>query len=282
MMSATKFVTAQFMSGTMFFAGLLLACGGLLLLFGTGHPIRRSIALIGATTGVLVTILSGTPLPSWAYALWSASFVAAGLGISRRWSRNLWLAFAVTAASLLMAAWEAQYHKAVKIPVAGCDTLFVVGDSLSMGADPPGKNWPELLAEKAGMTAKNYSFGGAKVASAQHNAERIDKETALVILEIGGNDLLSGTSAFEADLERMLQTVCNGKRRVAMLELPLPPLFNRYGAAQRRLARIHGVTLIPKKYLTMVLTAPNATVDGLHLSNAGHTLLAETLFSMFE
>ena len=77
-----------------------------------------------------------------------------------------------------------------KIPLAKSDTLFVVGDSLSMGADPPGKNWPEFLGDLAGLKVRNLSFGGAKVESALDNAQRINQDDALVILEIGGNDLL--------------------------------------------------------------------------------------------
>jgi lysophospholipase L1-like esterase len=59
-----------------------------------------------------------------------------------------------------------------------------------------------------------------------------------------------------------------------MLELPLPPLANRYGQVQRRLAREFGVTLIPKRHLAAILSAPGATVDGLHLSASGHARMA--------
>jgi acyl-CoA thioesterase I len=65
-----------------------------------------------------------------------------------------------------------------------------------------------------------------------------------------------------------------------MIELPLPPLYNRYGIVQRALAKSHGVTLIPKRILAKVITTPGATVDGLHLSNTGHTLLARALSEM--
>jgi acyl-CoA thioesterase-1 len=89
-----------------------------------------------------------------------------------------------------------------------------------------------------------------------------------VILEIEGNDLLGGTSIpkFREDLEKMLTLVCGPHRRVVMIELPLPPFYNRYGMVQRALANSHGVTLIPKRYLAQVITTPGATVDGLHPS----------------
>ena len=129
---------------------------------------------------------------------------------------------------------------------------------------------------------RNISFGGAKVESALDNGRRINQNDALVILEIGGNDMLGGTSIprYRADLEKMLDLVCSSHRRVAMIELPLPPFYNRYGMVQRALAKSHGVTLIPKRYLARTIGAPGATVDGLHLSNTGHALFARSLFEI--
>jgi acyl-CoA thioesterase-1 len=160
--------------------------------------------------------------------------------------------------------------------------LFVVGDSLCIGADRPGKNWPDLLGDLAGMEVRNFSFGGARVETAMANAVRINQDDALVILEIGGNDLLGGTSIpkYRQDLEKMLTLVCRPNRRVVMIELPLPPLFNRFGMVQRALAKSHGVTLIPKQTLAGIISTPGATVDGLHLSNTGHIMLAQSLFAM--
>jgi lysophospholipase L1-like esterase len=49
---------------------------------------------------------------------------------------------------------------------------------------------------------------------------------------------------------------------------------------QRAVAKEHGVTLIPKRFLADVMSAPGATVDGLHFSNAGHILFARALSGM--
>ena len=65
-----------------------------------------------------------------------------------------------------------------------------------------------------------------------------------------------------------------------MLELPLPPLYNRFGAIQRRLARRYGVVLIPKRYFAAALSGEAATIDGLHLSPAGHRKMAAMIWSL--
>jgi acyl-CoA thioesterase-1 len=91
-------------------------------------------------------------------------------------------------------------------------------------------------------------------------------------MEIGGNDILGATSSsdFEMSLDRLLQKVCRQDNVVLMLELPLPPLYNRFGEIQRRLSRRHKVVLIPKRYFASVLIGPQSTIDSLHLSPAGH------------
>jgi acyl-CoA thioesterase-1 len=138
------------------------------------------------------------------------------------------------------------------------------------------------VLDSAKLKVRSFSFGGAKVESALDNARRINQNDALVILEIGGNDLLSGTSIpkFRQDLEKMLALACGPHRIVAMVELPLPPFYNRYGMVQRALARERGVILIPKRFMADVMSTPGATVDGLHFSNAGHILFARALSGM--
>ncbi|MCA1686457.1 MAG: acyl-CoA thioesterase, partial [Planctomycetia bacterium] len=69
-----------------------------------------------------------------------------------------------------------------------------------------------------------------------------------------------------------------GKNRVILMELPLPPTYNRFGAIQRRLARRQGVLLVPKRVLLGVLEESGATLDSIHLTRAGHDRLAEAVW----
>ena len=153
---------------------------------------------------------------------------------------------------------------------------------MCIGADPPGRNWPDLLGDLAQIKVRNMSAGGATVASWLGQARLINQDDTLVIIEVGGNDLLGGTSIakFREDLQTMLDSVCSPHRHIVMIELPLPPFYNGFGMVQRDLAKSHGVTLIPKRYLARIICRSGATVDGLHLSNTGHTLLAHAIFEM--
>ncbi|MDZ4859142.1 MAG: GDSL-type esterase/lipase family protein [Candidatus Hydrogenedentes bacterium] len=274
-------VTFAFIGGLIFFASSLLACIMITLWPCTEKRWHRSILSVCGIVAVMFIALSATPIPWIVYALWFIAFIIAWILVARGHPRARWTNISFWILSLAIAGSELRYHLPATIPTSGIDTLYVVGDSLSMGADPPHKNWPDILGSKLGMTTHTYSFGGARTDTALANAKRIEKETALVILEIGGNDLLYGAEGFDANLETILATICTGKRSVVMLELPLPPTYNTFGIAQRRLARKFGVTLIPKRYLARVLTTDGATTDGLHLSNVGHAALADALVTQF-
>lgn len=115
------------------------------------------------------------------------------------------------------------------------------------------------------------------------NAKRVGPEPALVLLEIGGNDIFADTSPkqFRHDLRALFETVRAQGHVLLMLELPLPPTFNAYGQIQRALAAEFGVTLIPKRILGGALTATGATIDGLHFSHAGHAVLADRIAKLF-
>lgn len=163
--------------------------------------------------------------------------------------------------------------------------LVVIGDSLSAedftdGGDP----WPTLLAREHAIEVVNLAFSGAKAGSAAKRVTAEDVAGAVVLLEIGGNDLLGGTTpeGFERDLDSLLTKVCSGPRMVVMLELPLPPLYNRFGEIQRRLARRHNVVLIPKRYFASVLIGEEATLDGLHLSRSGHRKMAAMVWGALQ
>jgi acyl-CoA thioesterase-1 len=189
----------------------------------------------------------------------------------------------VVGCTLAASAWELSYQLPPRLPDGHWNRLVVIGDSLSAadfteGGDP----WPALLARDLDIDVVNLAFSGAKAGSAEKNVSAEQVADALVLLEIGGNDVLGGTEPpeFAEHLEQLLQKVCRADNAVVMLELPLPPLYNRFGEIQRRLARRYHVVLIPKRYFAGVLAVPDATVDGLHLSGVGHRKMAEMIFSI--
>ncbi len=102
-------------------------------------------------------------------------------------------------------------------------------------------------------------------------AEKVTDEDHLILIELGGNDLIAGESSasFARALDTVLARLATPGRTLVMFELPLLPDRIAYGQVQRRLCSKYGVWLIPKRFLTGVIADQDATSDGLHLTEVG-------------
>ena len=148
--------------------------------------------------------------------------------------------------------------------------------------EPNVVTWPGILAGRHGLVIHDHSQAGASLGTALRQAAAVSSDERLVLLEIGGNDILgeSTPSAFEAGLARLLSAVCQRGRVVAMLELPLPPTYNAFGRIQRRLAREYKALLVPKRVLLGVLQEQGATLDTIHLSQEGHQRMSDAIWAV--
>lgn len=162
-------------------------------------------------------------------------------------------------------------------------TLLVIGDSITAGLNDNEDTWPRKLSHIVVADVCDASQPGATLQSARKQNLLFADRTGLVILEIGGNDMLEGlpVKRFEQDLEQLLLDVAGPGRTVVMFELPLPPMSAAYGAAQRRQAARHDVKLVPKRLFANLLTTKGATVDGIHLSKPGQTQMADLIHGLF-
>jgi len=272
-------------SGQAFFVGAALVLLALVLSLWPPRRGGKLGRLILAWGGLLWSGASATPLPTW---LWGAAVgvTLAWVGIEGSTHARLhrvrpWLRGGVVAAWGFGVAWESPYHLSPTLPPLADPPLYVVGDSVSAGTGEASiETWPRRLGRTHGVVVHGLSIVGATVTSAAQQAALVRESKALVLAEIGGNDILAGTppEVFERDLDALLTQLHGEGRTVVLLELPLPPFFNRYGAIQRRLARRHGTILVPKRVLLGVLTAPDATVDSIHLTQAGQQRMTDAMW----
>jgi acyl-CoA thioesterase-1 len=217
-------------------------------------------------------------------AIAAATSIAAFVlfGIVAPPARRRALALLALLAALGSAASEVRWHLgATKLPVPR--RLIVIGDSLSSGGFGESSSWPALTGRGHRAVVLNLALPGETASAAVQN-QLPELPGAMpgdcVIVAIGGNDMLEGLPSrdFESSLDRILASSREaGRRPVAMLELPIVPGEWRFGAIQRRLARRHGVALIPKRVLAGVLLAPGSTFDGLHPTQQGHERLAREI-----
>lgn len=274
-----------FASGLAFFAGAALAALAAGLSTLPKPEWLRRAAVIAGFPGMALVLLSAVPLPAAAYAVWllfAVAWLAAAIlreRLGEKWLRAA--AAAVVLASLALALSELPRRRPPELPAGRFDRIVVVGDSISAGMGSEGAFvWPVLLAKEHGVEVLNLSEAGSTAHYALRSVDRISGRDALVIIELGGNDMFARVpvAEFRRDLERLVVVSRERCAGVVMFEVPLPPLANRYGRAQRDLAAQYGVGLIPRRTLAGIIATDGATLDGLHLSERGHRMMADEVW----
>ena len=277
-------VVLQIASGNAFFIGIGLTVIAFALRLWLNSRIWASLLTVGWLVGISLVILSATPMSFWLYGLWFALCVAVRIAFIVRASfqtkASTIIAFAALSLSLCLT--ELPYRLVQRVTVFTNQTVFVLGDSISAGIGAKERVWPAVLGDLSHLKVINLARPGASVETALDQAGHITTTNALVIVEIGGNDLLGRTDShvFYGQLDKLLGRLKKGNHRIVMFELPLLPFWNAFGRDQRVLAEKYRVTLIPKSYLAGVFGSKGATVDGLHLSQKGHNALARIVYRL--
>ncbi len=179
---------------------------------------------------------------------------------------------------LIFVASELNHRTIPQLPPQSHTRLTIIGDSISAGIDAANP-WPKRFQQTTGIPVKNLSLPGIGVSEALPLASKVSPDDTLILLEIGGNDILANlpTEDFERDLSKLLTTLEKPNRTLIMFELPLLPHKISFGRVQRQLAEKYHVTLIPKRLLIQILSANDATSDGLHLSPSGAQNMAAVI-----
>ncbi|QDT52093.1 Esterase TesA precursor [Caulifigura coniformis] len=275
----------HFASGNSLVSGLVMLFVAYALIVLTSKRSRwrmRTLRLL-VFLGAAFVVLSTTPLPR---AVWAA------LGISLlpllaalvmqsngrpgpRSARAGALMFTAVAAGVL---WSEYVAASTRLPAETATLpIIVLGDSLSAAeTDPKLTAWPELIAAHGWRVTNNAGIG-ATAATALRQVASVDTSDAIVLILIGGNDLLGPTTPgkFEEALEELVSTASTKGTQVVLFELPLPPFRFEWGAIQRRIAKRHeGCRLVSRRIMAAVLGGDGNTVDGIHLSQKGHDEMA--------
>lgn len=272
-------------SGDSFFSGI----GLLLTSFALARSSRQLInRLTGVTfiAGIVAIAASSTAIPYWIYGI---AGVTTGVWIASRyvpsWQERA--SFVATAVWLSATAIELPWQIGPTIdPVSG-RSMTVIGDSVTagLGTDETAERWTEILERNRNIQVQDLSHVGETAASALKRASNETITHPLVVVEIGGNDILGvapSSTKFANDLDALLNHVTSHDRQVVMFELPLPPFHHEYNRIQRNLATRYRVKLIPRRRFLSVLAAGDATLDSIHLSEKGHRMMADCVWRVLQ
>jgi acyl-CoA thioesterase-1 len=275
-------IVLRFADGSAFFMGLLLTLWAEWMLVLVKNRMGRPILNVLAIVGIILVVISATPLPLWAYFIWIVSAIAVIVLVNRTASSKQskvmgCTVLLVTTVGLCISELPNCQRPELMVPEGA--TVYVLGDSISAGMGTRERCWPTVLEDMTRLRVVNLAQPGATVESAIIQTKKITEPDAVVIVEIGGNDLLgeANASVFQRDLDTLVSSLCSDRHQILLLELPLFPFQNAFGQAQRAVASRHGVALLPKRYFAKVLGAENGTLDGLHLSQAGHNAMARII-----
>ena len=125
---------------------------------------------------------------------------------------------------------------------------------------------------------------GETTASALTRLKKHPISAHVVVVEIGGNDILGSSSSaqFAKDLDGLLGFLATENRQIVMFELPLPPFCHEFGRVQRTFAAKHKVRLVPKRVLLSVLARNQSTLDTIHLTQEGHQCMSDCVWRLIK
>ena len=176
-------------------------------------------------------------------------------------------------------------------------TILIIGDSLSAGLGVAyNQAWPSLLQDR--LNKQNYSIrvvnAGISGDTTAGGAERLPKllgkhAPEIVVIELGGNDGLRGTSinSIENNLRLMIELALNYDAKILLIGMQLPPNYgNVYATSFQnifpQLAIEYNIGLVERLIQRMMDDAWEQSLmqsDGIHPNVEGHIQLEKIIWN---
>lgn len=280
-------IVFHLISGDAYFTGHALLFVTLLTCRQQGWR-RKQLGTLSGFLGVIFIALTAVPTSPIVYAAWFCAAIAWIIDRLSKDSHSLQRKLRLSMITVVLvgsAISELSWRLPLRFDETVPPTLIIYGDSVTAGiGENEATTWPSLLEETTSLKVIDYSKMGATVGSELNDLEEKSLPPGLVIVELGGNDMLGTTTVdeFRNNLDQFLHQLTATGQPVVMFELPVPPFLNRFGIAQRQIAMKYGVQLIPRRIFARVLAGNHSTLDSIHLSQEGHELMAKFVWEQIE
>jgi acyl-CoA hydrolase len=189
----------------------------------------------------------------------------------------------VIALALLIAALAACGASREKALPPG-SVVLIIGDSITAGYGVDAKQaWPAELEQRTSWHVVAAGISGDRTAGGRERLPALLDEhvPALVIIELGGNDLLRHVPEAEigANLATMIENVRTRGAKVVLMAAPQPTAMGALtglsaASLYRDVAQRTKVPLMDKS-LPTVLSDARLKLDALHPTAEGHRVLAD-------
>ncbi|MCK4987142.1 MAG: fibronectin type III domain-containing protein, partial [Desulfobacterales bacterium] len=158
------------------------------------------------------------------------------------------------------------------------EIIICFGDSLTFGTGASkGMDYPSQLAKMIGRPVINKGIPGDTTASALRRLKRdvLSKNPDIVLITLGGNDLINGVSKDIAlgNLKQIVQTIQKQGAKVIIGGLSWPGMDRGFDKGYEDLAQQTGALLIPDIF-TAIADNPVLMSDPIHPNNSGYRIIA--------
>ena len=160
-------------------------------------------------------------------------------------------------------------------------TVVAFGDSITAGVGTTGNNdYVSLLSNRTGTTIINAGRSGDTTGSAlaRINSAVLSRDADIVIVLLGGNDLLQGVPVQQriANITTIVQQIRADGAEVILVGLGNGPPLDPFEGALPGIATQNSATLVPG-ILEGIFGVPSLMADLVHPNNAGHAIIADRI-----
>lgn len=160
--------------------------------------------------------------------------------------------------------------------------IICFGDSITFGYGvKPGEDYPTVLAALVSQPVINAGIDGDTSTEAlkRLDADVLDREPLVLIIEFGGNDFLRKTplQTTVSNSREMTRRAQEKGAMVAIADISAGLFMRDYRIALGRMAREEGAIFVPG-ILSGIVTNPSMKSDFLHPNNHGYKVLARRIY----
>jgi lysophospholipase L1-like esterase len=170
------------------------------------------------------------------------------------------------------------YHPPVKNARPTGESIICFGDSLTYGTGAsPGMDYPSQLSRLIGRPVINAGIPGDTTGTALARLERdvLSRSPRIVIITLGGNDLMRGVSRAEAfrNLKTVIAAAQDQGALVIVGGIDLSIRGRGFSEGYRKVSEETGAVLVPD-ILKGLLGNPEKMSDAIHPNDAGYAVMA--------
>jgi acyl-CoA thioesterase-1 len=160
--------------------------------------------------------------------------------------------------------------------------IICFGDSITYGVGAQAKgSYPSVLARMMSAPVINAGVDGETTGEALQRlqADVLDRDPLLVILEFGGNDMLRVVDMQTSirNMQEMVERIHAKGAMVAIVDVSVGPMLEGYRDAFRNIAQEKNAIFIPDIFSGIMLNA-HLKSDLLHPNDIGYRIIAQRIY----